>query len=189
MNTSPWTTSHLRSSRGRLAGKRPIQDRPKIVDAGRRFGDWAADTMHGKGKPCVASVVERRSGLVRLGPLLRPTVEHTNVRMTRLLCREPHPVHTITSDNGAEFHGYKQLERAIGTTVYFATPHHAWERGSNENTNGLIRQYLPKGTSLAGLTQDRCSAIAAALKQRPRKRLGFRTPHEVYHQSVRTPRR
>jgi IS30 family transposase len=176
-------------SRGRLAGKRPIQDRPKIVDARRRFGDWEADTMHGEGKPCIATVVERRSGLVRLGPLLRPTVEHTNVRLIKLLSREPHPVRTITSDNGAEFHGYKQLERALGTTVYFATPHHAWERGSNENTNGLIRQYLPKGTSLAGLTQDRCSAIAAALNQRPRKRLGFRTPHEVYHHAVRTPRR
>jgi IS30 family transposase len=108
-------------------------------------------------------------------------VEHTNARLIKLLSCERHPVRTITSDNGVEFHGYKDLERALGATVYFATPHHAWERGTNENTNGLIRQYLPKGTSLAGLTQSQCDAIAAALNQRPRKRLGFKTPLEVYH--------
>ncbi len=175
-------------SRGRLAGKRLIQDRPQIVAQRRRFGDWEADTVHGKGKPCIATVVERKSGLVRIGPLPRPTVVHTNAQLIKLLSNERHPVRTITSDNGVEFHGYKHLERALDATVYFATPHHAWERGTNENTNGLIRQYLPKGTSLAGLTQARCNGIAAALNKRPRKRLGFRTPHEVYH-SVLTPRR
>lgn len=175
-------------SRGRLAGKRLIQDRPKIVARRGRFGDWEADTVHGKGKPCIATVVERKSGLVRIGPLARPTVAHTNARLIKLLSAERHPVRTITSDNGVEFHGYKQLEQALDATVYFATPHHAWERGTNENTNGLIRQYLPKGISLAGLNQARCDAIAAALNTRPRKRLGFLTPQEVYH-SVLTPRR
>jgi transposase, IS30 family len=72
----------------------------------------------------------------------------------------------------------------LGTKVYFATPHHAWERGTNENTNGLIRQYLPKGTCLADLTQEACDAIAAELNHRPRKRHGFRSPHDVYYQSV-----
>ena len=175
-------------SRGRLAGKRLIQDRPQIVAQRRRFGDWEADTVHGRGKPCIATAVERRSGLVRIGPLPRPTVEHTNARLIALLSHEPHRVRTITSDNGVEFHGYKQLERALEATVYFATPHHAWERGTNENTNGLIRQYLPKGSSLAGLTQERCNEIAAALNHRPRKRLGFRSPHEVYH-ALPAPRR
>jgi IS30 family transposase len=176
-------------SRGRLAGKRSIQDRPQIVAQRRRLGDWEADTVHGTGKPCIATIVERRSGLVRIGPLARATAELTNARLIKLLSHEPHPVRTITADNGVEFHGYKHLERALATTVYFATPHHAWERGTNENTNGLIRQYLPKGTSLAHLIQARCHAIAAALNQRPRRRLGFRTPHEVYHHSVRFPRR
>jgi len=178
-----------KDSRGRLAGKRMIQDRPQIVAARRRLGDWEADTVHGTGKPCIATAVERKSGVVRIGPLLRPTVEHTNARLVALLSDEPHPVRTITSDNGVEFHGYKALEAALNATVYFATPHHAWERGSNENTNGLIRQYLPKGTSLANLTKARCHRIAAALNHRPRKRLGFRTPHEVYYGSVRRTRR
>lgn len=175
-------------SRGRLAGKRLIEDRPQVVAERRRFGDWEADTVHGRGKPCIATAVERKSGLVRLGPLPRPTVDHTNARLIALLSYEHHPVRTITSDNGVEFHGYKHLEQALHTTVYFATPHQAWERGTNENTNGLIRQYLPKGTSLAGLTQDRCNRIAHTLNHRPRKRLGFHTPHEVYH-SVLPPRR
>lgn len=177
-----------KDSRGRLAGKRPIQDRPAIVERRGRFGDWEADTVHGQGKPCIATVVERKSGLVRIGPLPRPTVEHTNAQLIALLAHEPHPVRTITSDNGVEFHGYKEIERALGTTVYFATPHHAWERGTNENTNGLVRQYLPKGTSLADLTQRGCDRIAIRLNHRPRRRLNFRTPHEVYYDAVLRPR-
>jgi IS30 family transposase len=176
-------------SRGRLAGKRPIQDRPQVVADRERFGDWEADTVHGRGKPCLVTAVERKSGLVRIGPLPRPTVEHTNAGLIELLSAEWHPVRTITSDNGVEFHGYKTLERALGTLVYFATPHHAWERGTNENTNGLIRQYAPKGTSLAHLTAADCHAIASTLNHRPRRRLGFRTPHEVYHASVLRTRR
>lgn len=168
-------------SRGRLAGKRMIGQRPAVVDGRTRLGDWELDTVHGRGKPSVVTIVERKSGLVRIGPLPRATVEHTNARIIELLASEPHPVRTLTSDNGVEFHGYKQIEQALGATVYFATPHHAWERGTNENTNGLIRQYAPKGTSLADLTQARCNKIAAALNHRPRRRLGFRTPHEVYH--------
>jgi IS30 family transposase len=170
-----------KDSRGRLAGKRPIQDRPEVVERRGRFGDWEADTVHGKDKASLATLVERKSGTVRLGPLHRATVEHTNTRVVRVLANEPHPVRTITSDNGVEFHGYKDIERRLGVTFYFATPHHAWERGTNENTNGLIRQYLPKGTSLANLTQARCNQIARALNHRPRKRLGYRTPYEVYH--------
>lgn len=176
-------------SRGRLAGKRMFQDRPAIVATRRRFGDWEGDTVHGSDKSCIATAVERRSGLVRIGPLPRATVEHTNARLIHLLSTEPHPVHTITFDNGVEFHGYTVIEQALDATVYFATPHHAWERGTNENTNGLIRQYLPKGTSLAHLTQPRCHQISAALNHRPRKRLGFLTPHEVYHASALPPRR
>jgi len=175
-------------SRGRLSGKRMIQNRPAIVARRARMGDWEIDTVHGRGKPCVVTAVERKSGLVRIGPLPRATVEHTNARTIQLLSSEPHPVRTITSDNGAEFHGYKELESALGAKVYFATPHHAWERGTNENTNGLLRQYLPKGIHLGNLTQRNCHHIAAKLNHRPRRRLGYLTPHEVYH-AVRARRR
>jgi transposase, IS30 family len=168
-------------SRGRLAGKTMISERPAIVARRARFGDWEIDTVHGRGKACVVTTVERKSGLVRIGKLARATVAHTNARTLQLLRHEPHPVRTITSDNGAEFHGYRALETELGTTFYFATPHHAWERGTNENTNGLLRQYLPKGTNLTSLSQARCAQLAAKLNARPRRRLGFRTPQEVYH--------
>jgi len=173
-----------KDSRGRLAGKRMIGERPAVVNERRRLGDWELDTVHGRGKPCVVTAVERKSGLVRIGPLPRATVEHTNARLIALLADEPHRVRTLTPDNGAEFHGYKQLEQTLCATVYFATPHHAWERGTNENTNGLLRQYLPKGTPLGDLTQRQCDTFAAKLNHRPRRRHGYRTPHEVYHGSV-----
>lgn len=169
-------------SRGRLAGKRVITERPAIVDARSRIGDWEADTILGPegNRHCVLSLVERKTGYLVLGKLPARTVAAVNHRASRLLRQQPHPVHTITCDNGTEFHGYAKLEAATNVRCYFATPHHAWERGTNENTNGLVRQYIPKRTSMAHLTQRDCTAIARALNQRPRKRLGYRTPEECY---------
>ena len=95
--------------------------------------------------------------------------------------RPPGKFLTITADNGTEFHGYGELEEGSGVKFYFATPHHAWERGSNENTNGLIRQYLPKRQSMAELTQKECNAIAKKLNNRPRKRHAYKTPNECFH--------
>ena len=101
-------------------------------------------------------------------------------RCVELIERHADRVSTITADNGTEFHSYKLIEAATGVEFYFATPHHSWERGTNENTNGLIRQYLPKRTSQAHVTQADCDAIAAKLNSRPRKRLGYKTPEECY---------
>ncbi len=175
-------------SRGRLAGKRMITERPAIVERRARLGDWEIDTVHGRGKPGAVTIVERKSGLVRVGPLPRLGAQETLQRASALLRHERHPIRTITADNGSEFHMYKQLERRLRTTVYFALPHHAWERGTNENTNGLLRQYLPKQTCLRALSQDQCSVIAERLNNRPRLRLGFRTPNEVYHGRPVAPR-
>jgi IS30 family transposase len=158
-----------------------ITERPGIVEQRSRLGDWEIDTVHGRGKPAAVTVVERRSGLVRIGQLARVGAKETLRRTVSILRHEPHPIRTLTADNGSEFHMYKALERRLDTTFYFALPHHAWERGTNENTNGLLRQYLPKGTSLATLTQRQCTAFATKLNQRPRRRHGFLTPHEVYH--------
>jgi len=168
-------------SRGRLAGKKLIEQRPAVVASRGRIGDWEIDTMHGRGKACVVTVVERKTGLVRIGPIQRATKELTLARTVKLLWAERDRVKTITADNGTEFHNYRELESRLGTQVYFATPHHAWERGTNENTNGLIRQFLPKGTNLSGLTQQQCDRIAEQLNNRPRLRLGFKTPNEVYY--------
>jgi len=109
----------------------------------------------------------------------RNTAE-VNHRATSLIRAQRRRVRTITADNGTEFHSYAGIERATAARFYFATPHHAWERGTNENTNGLIRQYLPKRASMARLSQHDCNRIAAQLNRRPRKRLGYRTPEECY---------
>lgn len=167
-------------SRGRLAGKKMIQTRPAVVERRTRVGDWEIDTVHGQGKASLVTIVERKTGIVRIGKLNRATKDETLARTIKLLWDEKDRVKTITADNGCEFHNYKDLEKALDTKVYFATPHHAWERGTNENTNGLIRQYLPKGTNLSPVTQSYCERVAESLNNRPRKRLGFKTPNEAY---------
>jgi IS30 family transposase len=169
-------------SRGRLAGKRPISARPQRVESRRELGHWEGDTMLGASQagPCVLSLVERKTGYLLLGQLRQRTSAAVNPRAQQLITNQPHPVRTITVDNGTEFHAYAQLEQATAARFYFATPHHAWERGTNENTNGLVRQYLPKRQSMAHLTQHECNRIAAKLNRRPRKRLGYRTPEECY---------
>lgn len=167
-------------SRGRLAGKKMIQTRPPVVESRKRIGDWEIDTVHGRGKASLVTVVERRTGIVRIGKINRATKNQTLARTVNLLWGERERVKTITADNGCEFHNYKDLEDILETQVYFATPHHAWERGTNENANGLIRQYLPKGKNLTNVTQEQCNRIAEKLNNRPRKRHGFRTPNELY---------
>lgn len=169
-------------SRGRLAGKRPITARPAAAEQRTAIGHWEGDTLLGAGQaaPCLLSLVERRTGYLVLGQLPRRTSAAVNRRARTLIRAQPHPVRTITVDNGTEFHEYAALERVTAARFYFATPHHAWERGTNENTNGLLRQYLPKGASMAHLTQYDCNRIATKLNRRPRKRLDFRTPEECY---------
>jgi transposase, IS30 family len=170
-------------SRGRLAGKRMISERPPEVEARGAAGHWEADTVIGAGsRDCVVTLVERKTGLVMIGKLADRTAAPLSRRLTRLI-RGAGRVETVTADNGTEFHGYGRVERLTGAAFYFARPYHSWERGSNENANGLIRQYLPKGVSMAGLSQHQCNAIARKLNTRPRKRLGFRTPLECFNES------
>lgn len=169
-------------SRGRLAGKRHLSERPVAVERRRTIGHWEIDTVIGTGsRHCLVSVVERKSGYVMIGKLKARTKECLNQRTVQLISRHPEKFDTITADNGTEFHDYADIEEATGVRFYFATPYHSWERGTNENTNGLIRQYIPKGTSMAQLTQPRCNAIAKKLNTRPRKRLGYRSPEELFN--------
>ena len=143
-------------SRGRLAGKRPITDRPAVVNTRQQLGHWEADTVLGASQagPCVLSMVERKTGYLLLGQLRQRLSAAVNPRAQQLITAQPHAVRTITVDNGTEFHDYARLERATATRFYFATPHHAWERGTNENTNGLVRQYGPPHPTR--LQSDRC---------------------------------
>ena len=167
-------------SRGRLAGKRHISERPTTVEAREEVGHWEIDTVLGTTKPCIVTLVERATGYVMIGKLKARTVAELNRATLALISDALLPVRTITADNGTEFHGYKEIEARTSVPFYFATPHHSWERGTNENANGLIRQYLPKRTSLARLSQSRCESIANKLNSRPRKRLDFLSPSETY---------
>ena len=169
-------------SRGRLAGKRHISTRPAGAEHRSRYGHWEVDTVLGNSQSgaCIVTLVERKCGFTVSGKLARRAAADLNAQLEALIARQPRPVRTITADNGTEFHSYRALEQRVRARFYFATPHHSWERGTNENTNGLIRQYLPKRTSMEHLTQRDCQRIADTLNRRPRKRLGFRTPEEVY---------
>lgn len=167
-------------SRGRLAGKRHISERPKSADTRSRFGHWEIDTVIGSGdQHCIVTLVERKTGFSLIGKLKARTKEEATARTIKLIEEHDHRFRTITADNGTEFHGYKDVELAVDVKFYFATPHHSWERGTNENTNGLIRQYLPKLHSMKEVTQQKCNAIANQLNDRPRKRLGYQTPREA----------
>ena len=169
-------------SRGRLAGKRHISKRPEDVETRETFGHWEIDTVLGKGgRDCIVTLVERKTRYTLIGKLKARTIDQLNARLLQIIKRHRKRIKTITADNGTEFHGYKSIEQKTGVKFYFATPHHSWERGTNENTNGLIRQYLPKSKSMASVNQHQCNAIAAKLNTRPRKTLGFFTPEECVY--------
>lgn len=170
-----------KDSRGKLQGKRSIDERPSDINQRLTLGHWEGDTVMGNGKHCILTLVERKTGYLLIGKLANRTVAETNRVACNLLQPIQHLVKSITFDNGTEFHGYKELESRLNTTVYFAHPHHAWERGTNENTNGLIRQYLPKRVSMRRLQQQKCNQIARRLNDRPRARLNYHTPYVVFH--------
>lgn len=168
-----------KDSRGRLGGKRHITERPPSAEKRSRQGHWEMDTVLGKGsKHCLVTLVDRKTRFTLIGKLRARTKDEVNRVVPKLLVG--HPVKTITADNGTEFHGYRELEKSIGTRIYFATPYHSWERGTNENTNGLIRQYVPKRSNMRKLTQSQCDEIARDLNTRPRKTLGYRTPERCH---------
>ena len=171
-----------KDSRGRLAGKKMIDMRPTEVEKRLQLGHWEIDTVHGSGRKAIVTIVERATGYVLIGQLDSKRVVDLNGRTSKLIRRAPELFKTITADNGVEFHGYKKLERKHNLDFYFAFPYHSWERGTNENTNGLIRQYLPKGCSMEKLTQRECNMIANSLNNRPRKRYNYMTPKEMLDQ-------
>jgi IS30 family transposase len=171
-------------SRGRLAGKRMIGERPASVEKRNRTRHWEIDTMIGESlgqsSDCILTLVERKSGYVLIGKMRARTAAEANRALLELMERHPRRMSTITADNGTEFHWYERVEAVSRVKFYFANPHHSWERGTNENTNGLIRQYLPKGESMRRVTQELCDAIADQLNNRPRKRHGYKTPNQCF---------
>ncbi len=178
--------------RGQLAGKRHISERPTAANERRQIGHWEIDTVHGSGRHSVVTIVERKTGLVLIGKLPNLSALALNERVLQMIRGFEHKhgpsFRTITADNGTEFHSYDQIERKVHLRFYFATPYHSWERGTSENTNGLIRQYLPKRMSFASLSQAQCNAIARRLNERPRERHAYATPLERFY-AQRTPPR
>ena len=171
----------VRDYRGRLEGKRHISERPPEAQRRCVVGHWEGDTVMGTDRyHGVVTLVERASGYGIIKKITARTAENVAAVATSAIARHASKFLTLTLDNGTEFHNYKQIEQASSVICYFATPYHAWERGSNENFNGLLRQYLPKGKSMKHLTQQECNRIAMQLNTRPRRRLCWKTPKEVY---------
>jgi transposase, IS30 family len=170
-----------REDAGRLRNAVRIDGRPAIVASRRRYGDWEGDTIVGRGRVGgLLSLVERKSGFTLLARVpnrraatVRCAAEETLAALPKTL------LHTATFDNGKEFAEHERLSAATGLAIYFAQPYAAWQRGTNENTNGLVRQYVPKGTDLTATSHRAVAAIQSSLNDRPRKRLGYRTPREV----------
>lgn len=170
------------TGRGLIPGRVSIAERPAIVERRTRVGDWEGDTVEGaRGKGGIASLVERKCRYLLAAPLPDKSAAVMTSGANRALKRVP-PVlrKTLTVDNGKEFAGFKVIEEQAGLSVYFANPYSAWQRGCNENTNGLLRQYFPKGSDLSSLSSRELASAVKRLNHRPRKCLGYRSPHEVF---------
>ena len=160
-----------------------IHDRPVDIEDRLVPGHYEGDLIVGPiGTPVViATLVERSCGYVRLVRSPERSAETVTAALTAEAQRGPWAMRSLTWDRGAEMAQHKIITEQTGITIYFADPHAPWQRGSNENTNGLLRQYFPKGVDLAGYPAEQVAAVAEQLNNRPRKRLGFRTPNEVMH--------
>lgn len=163
-----------------------IDERPKEVEERLVLGHWETDSMISrKSSVGLNTIVERKTGLVFITKIKNGTAEQTREAVTQRLTVFPKEIRkTITSDNGSENALYDEVMRELETSWYFAHPYHSWERGTNENTNGLIRWYFPKGTDFGKIRDETIRAVESALNNRPRKRLGWRTPLEAFNESV-----
>jgi IS30 family transposase len=165
--------------RAGLQGRRSIETRPKIVEAKRRRGDWEADTIIGRNhQQAIVSLVERTSKFVRLHKVTRNTAELVGRAIREQL--QSLTVQTITSDNGRESAQHQRIAQHLKADFYFAHPYTSWERGLNENTNGLVRQYFPKKSDFSKITDRQINKVVERLNHRPRKTLGYKTPNEVF---------
>ena len=170
--------------RGIIPNRQSIEARPAIVEERSRIGDWEADTIIGKNhKQAIVSLVERKSGYTLIRKVKRKTARAVRKAAVSLLKPHRDKVHTLTSDNGKEFSEHEQIAKDLDADFYFAHPYASWERGTNENTNGLIRQYFPKNRDFTTITQQEINHAMKRLNNRPRKRLGFLTPVQVFFKS------
>ena len=170
-----------KQERGQIPNKVLIDARPAEVESRQEIGHWEIDTVIGKSHDgAIVTLVERTSRFTVIGKLVGKHADPCAEKTVEILTPFSDKVKSITADNGKEFAKFERIAEALEALFFFAHPYHSWERGSNENTNGLIRQYLPKFMGFGSITQEDCQRIMDKLNNRPRKVLGFRTPAEVF---------
>lgn len=173
------------AGRGLIPNRVGIEKRPDIVNSKQRVGDLEVDTIIGSNhNGAILSIVDRKTKLTILSLLPHNTAENVSLAMISSLKSIKDNVHTITSDNGKEFAKHQLIAKELNADFYFAQPYHAWERGVNENTNGLIRQYFPKGRKIATIAPWELKHVEYLLNTRPRKTLNYRTPLEIFFQAT-----
>jgi IS30 family transposase len=167
--------------RGKLTDCVRIDGRPDIINGRRRYGDWEGDTIVGKGRrSALLTLVERKSGYARIGRADNMKAATTTRVIRRRMKDLPSSLRrSATFDNGKEFAEHHKVTQTLGLEIYFALPYRSWQRGTNENTNGLLRQFFPKGTDFSRISHRQVARVEKLLNERPRKRLGYRTPAEV----------
>lgn len=174
-----------RDRRGQIPNRRPIAERPAHIENRSQVGHWEGDTVIGAGhQQAIVTLVERKSGYAKLSKVGNKSAELVSQAIEDNLKPLAVRVKTLTVDNGKEFAYHQKLDQALGIQTYFADPYCSWQRGSNENYNGLLRQYIPKKRRLETVTDEELAMIENRLNHRPRKRLGFKTPYEVFHASL-----
>ena len=175
-----------RDRRGQIPNRRPLSERPLHIEARRQVGHWECDTVIGAShKGAVVTMVERKSGYAVMAKVEKKTSELVSSAIVDKLQPMAARVKTLTFDNGKEFAGHAHIDQQLQSTAYFARPFASWERGSNENLNGLLRQYVPKKRAMSTVSDEEIRMIQNRLNNRPRKRLGFKTPAEVFDQSLK----
>ena len=169
------------STRGQIPDRISIDDRPAIVETRTRIGDWEIDTIVGaRHKQAIVSIVDRKTRFTLLHKVERRSSQNVSDATKQLLAPHKDKVLTITADNGKEFSGHRAISMSLDADFYFAHAYSSWERGLNENTNGLVRQYFPKKSSFAAITAEDINLVMKRLNSRPRKCLGFKTPNELF---------
>jgi len=167
--------------RGQIKGRVSIDERPELVNERSRIGDWEADTVIGKqGGDVLVTLVERKTRWSMISKAPNRTAKEVRAVIVKRLLPLASHVQTLTYDNGKEFALHQDIDKELLSNGYFAHPYHSWERGLNENTNGLIRQFFPKGKDLSEVTDEEIQRVMDNLNNRPRKCLGFKTPNQVF---------
>lgn len=167
--------------RGKIIGRIPISERPEVVNQKSRLGDWEGDTIIGAThKQAIVSIVERSTQYVQLKKVEQKTSCAVKDALIELMKPYENAIHTVTLDNGKEFAAHTEITKSIGTRVFFADPYSSWQRGLNEQINGLVRQYFPKKKKFSTIKQHEVFYVAQKLNTRPRKLLGYKTPEEKF---------